>query len=195
MSSCVLPLQVMRAADANIEVCGGTFVQMQSNAGANEEASTPALAIRFGMSACLATRKDVRSMFACGNPCFMLFPLLHSCVQVPEIIGQDAHSDQRKFNRTKLPCYGHSRTVHTPLINALLIIHHSSYTTHHTPLIIHHSSYTTHHTPLINTPLINTPLIIHHSSYTTHHTPLIIHHSSYTTHHPVSSSFKSSSSS
>ncbi|CAK9029993.1 unnamed protein product [Durusdinium trenchii] len=32
--------QVMRAADANIEVCGGTFVQMQSNAGANEEAES-----------------------------------------------------------------------------------------------------------------------------------------------------------
>ena len=47
-----------------------------------------------------------------------------------------------------------------------LFNHHSSYTTHHTPLIIHHSSYTTHHTPLI----------IHHSSYTTHHTPLIVHH-------------------
>ena len=54
-----------------------------------------------------------------------------------------------------------------------LFNHHSSYTTHHTPLIIHHSSYTTHHTPLI----------IHHSSYTTHHTPLIIHHSSHTTDH------------
>ena len=51
--------------------------------------------------------------------------------------------------------------------------HHSSYTTHHTPLIIHRSSYTAHHTPLI----------IHHSSYTTHLTPLIIHHSSYTTYH------------
>ena len=83
----------------------------------------------------------------------------------------------------KLPCYGHSTAVQPPLI-----IHHSSYTTHHTPLIkppliIHHSSYTTHHTPLIKP-----PLIIHHSSYTTHHTPLIkpplikppliIHHSS-----------------
>ena len=78
----------------------------------------------------------------------------------------------------KLPCYGHSTAVQPPLI-----IHHSSYTTHHTPLIkppliIHHSSYTTHHTPLIKP-----PLIIHHSSYTTHqttthqttthHTPLI----------------------
>ena len=31
--------QVMSAADANIEVCGGTFVQMQSdNGGTNEEA-------------------------------------------------------------------------------------------------------------------------------------------------------------
>ena len=48
-------------------------------------------------------------------------------------------------------------------------------------LFIHHSSI--HHSS------------IHHSSYTTHHTPLIIHHSSYTSHHPVSSSFKSSSSS
>ena len=55
-----------------------------------------------------------------------------------------------------------------------LFNHHSSYTTHHTPLIIiHHSSYTTFHTPLIT----------HHSSYTTHHTPLIIHQSPYTTHH------------
>ena len=59
---------------------------------------------------------------------------------------------------------GSYTTHHTPLINTPLIIHHSSYTTHHTPLIIHHLSYTTHHTPLINTPLINTPLIIHHSS-------------------------------
>ena len=78
-----------------------------------------------------------------------------------------------------------------------LFNHHSSYTTHHTPLIIHHSSnhhssYTTHHTPVIKPPLIihhssctthHAPLIIHHSSYTTHHTPLIIHHSSCTTHH------------
>ena len=97
----------------------------------------------------------------------------------------------------------HTCTTHqTPLItdHTQLVIHHSSYTTHHTPLIIHHSSYTTH----------QTPLIIHHSSYTTHQTPLIIHHSSDTTHHtpliiqltlisrtlaPVSSSFKSSSSS
>ena len=76
-----------------------------------------------------------------------------------------------KRSLEELPCYEH--------------LHHSSYTTHHTSLIIHHSSYTIHHTPLI----------IHHSSYTTHHTPLLIHHSSDTTHHPVSSSFKSSSSS
>ena len=47
-----------------------------------------------------------------------------------------------------------------------LFNHHSSYTTHHTPLIIHYSSHTTHHTLLI----------IHHSSHTTHHTPLITHH-------------------
>ena len=41
-------------------------------------------------------------------------------------------------------------------------IHHSSYTTRHTPLIIHHSTYTTQHTPLV----------IHPSSYKTHHTSL-----------------------
>ena len=84
-------------------------------------------------------------------------------------------------------------THHTPLVKPPLIIHHSSYTTHHTPLIIHHSSnhhssnhhssnhhssnhhssYTTHHTPLIKPPLIKPPLI---------KPPLIIHHSSYTTH-------------
>ena len=58
------------------------------------------------------------------------------------------------------------------LFNTPLIIHHSSYITHHTPLIKHHSSYTTYHSPLV----------IHHSSYITHHTSLIIHHSSYTTH-------------
>ena len=68
-----------------------------------------------------------------------------------------------------------------------LFNHHSSYTTHHTPLIIHHSSYTTHHTPLIthhsSYTTHHTLLIIHHSSYTTHHTPLIIHHSSFITCH------------
>ena len=99
--------------------------------------------------------------------------------------------DQRKFSVQNFrvtdiqQLFNHhsSYTTHqTPLI-----IHHSSYTTHHTPLIIHHSSYTTHHTPLIihhsSYTTHHTPLIIHHSSYTTHHTPLIIHHSSYTTHH------------
>ena len=65
-----------------------------------------------------------------------------------------------------------SQTTHdTPIIT------HSSHTTHHTihlkPLTLHHSSRTTHHTPLIT----------HHSSYATHHTPLITHHSSHTTHH------------
>ena len=48
-----------------------------------------------------------------------------------------------------------------------LFNHHSSYTTHHTPLIIHYSSYTTHHTRLI------TPLIIHQSSYTAHTLALV----------------------
>ena len=70
-----------------------------------------------------------------------------------------------------------------------LFNHHSSYTTHHTPLIIHHSSYTTHHTPLIihhsSYTTHHTLLIIHHSSYTTDHTPLIIHQSSYTAHTPA----------
>ena len=78
-------------------------------------------------------------------------------------------------------------THHTPLCSyTTLFIHHSV----HTPLIIHHSSYTTHQYTTHHT-----PLIIHRSSDTTHQTPLIIHHSSHTTHHPVSSSFKSSSSS
>ena len=65
-----------------------------------------------------------------------------------------------------------SRTTHhTPLNHTPLISHHSSHTTHHTPLILHHSSYTTHHTPLIT----------HHSSYTTHLTPITTQHSSHTT--------------
>ena len=98
--------------------------------------------------------------------------------------------DQRKFSVQNFRV-----TDIQQLFNTALIIHHSSYTTHHTPsytthhtpLIIHHSSYTTHHTPLIIHHLSytphHTPLIIHHSSYTTHHTPLITHHSSYTTYH------------
>ena len=98
-----------------------------------------------------------------------------------------------------LPCFvdGHNWIVHwkrfvqnfrvtdttaaQPLI--LLIMHHSSYTTHGThspllidcsssPLITYQSSYITH----------DAPLIIHHSSYTTHRARLIIHHSC-TTHH------------
>ena len=91
---------------------------------------------------------------------------------------------QQLFNTAPIIHHSSYTTHHTPLI-----IHHSSYTTHHTPLIIHHSSYTTHHAPLIihhsSYTTHHTPLIIHHSSYTTYHTPLIIHHSSYTTHHAL----------
>ena len=78
------------------------------------------------------------------------------------------------------PLFSH-HSSHTTLFTPL-ILHHSSHTTHHTPLITHHSSYTTitHHSS--HTAHL-TLLITHHSSHTTHHTPLITHHSSHTTLH------------
>ena len=69
-----------------------------------------------------------------------------------------------------------SHTTHlTPLIS-----HNSSHTTHLTQLILHHSSHTPHLTPLISHHEF-TPLISHNSSHTTHLTPLISNHSSHTT--------------
>ena len=51
------------------------------------------------------------------------------------------------FNRTGGFEPGKSSSAERPP----LIIHHSSYTPHHTRLIIHHSSYTTHHNPTLVT--------------------------------------------
>ena len=66
-----------------------------------------------------------------------------------------------------------SPTRHPHHSSLILIIQHSSFSTHPSSLILHHSSFSTH----------PSSLILHHSSLILHHSSLILQHSSFSTHH------------
>ena len=88
--------------------------------------------------------------------------------------SQDLAFSRQSSHTMLSPIIPHkSHPIHlTPLITESLISHHSSHTTHHTPLISQHSSHISHLTALISQ-----HSNIHYSSYK-HLTPLI----SYQTH-------------
>ncbi len=86
---------------------------------------------------------------------------------------QGVHAQHHSNTSQQQP---HVSTITTRLNNKKTIqstprhIHHTKYTTPHTPYKVHHATYT----------IQSTPRHIHHTKYTTPHTPYKVHHATYT---------------